>query len=235
MSLHLHDYMDSPVEVEDISYFTIGRGNSRTLVLDAEINEAVALSKFTKLKSDKAIDSNTEELETFFEAETENFIWSAITSDSTSVFESTYWTTFRNESHKPDLKDQKGNIKHVLFKSAHEQIRSFLTLKDGWDGDGSLAPKEEVVKDAIRFLENWSNTSIIPAPELMFYGIVTFQFYCAKGRSLGAIEFNESHRGVYSVLNKNMEFESGYFDASSINEIESAINKILLVLQSNNN
>ena len=235
MSLHTHDYSANSAKVEDILHLIKERENAQTSILDTEINNAVALPKNAELKSEKTIESSTEEQDTFFNDEVENFIWSSITTDSAFGFESTYWIAFRKESRKPDLNNQSDSNQYEHLKSAYEEIKSFLSLEDGWDGEGSVGPKEEPVNDAIRFLDNWSSTSIIPVPELMFYGIVTLQFYCAKGRSLGAIEFNESHRGVYSVLNRSMEFESGYFDSGAIKEIESAINKILLVLQSNDN
>ena len=235
MSTRTNEYLDNTAKVVYTPHLMIDRENVKASIRDADINEIIASFDPVNLGTAKPIENYTEVLETFFDSETENFIWSTITSESLLAHESTHQIGFRSEPRKIARNEQKNSDQHNPLNSAYEKINSFLSLEDGWDGEGSIGPKKETVYDTIRFLDNWSNFSILPKPEVMFYGVSTLQFYCEKGKSLGAIEFNEQHSGVYSVLDKNLEFVSGNFDSSSIDEIKLAISNILTVIQSNDN
>ena len=50
---------------------------------------------------------------------------------------------------------------------------------------------------------------------------------------MGGIDFHENHEGVYSILNSEEKFVTGYFNTDSIDEIILSIMRILLILPIN--
>ena len=121
-----------------------------------------------------------------------------------------------------------------LFQNSLDTIRSeisnFNSFSDGWDGKGSSAPKKEVINDVLLFLNNWSDQSKLPEPELLFDGSIALQFYNENGNSMGGIDFCENHEGVYSILNLEEKFVTGYFNTNSTKETVLSIKKISSLL-----
>ena len=122
------------------------------------------------------------------------------------------------------------NFNLKTLESECKEILSFNTLTDGWDGEGSLGPTKESINDAIAFVNNWSNNSMVPEPEMVFEGVVALQFYDENGDSKGGIEFRKGHLGVYAIFDKNENYETGRFNSSSIFEIKGAVKHIEKVL-----
>ena len=119
-----------------------------------------------------------------------------------------------------------------LRTSVCNEINGFLSIADGWDGEGSCGPKLAVVKDAIKFVENWSfkNPKLEPEPELVFHGAVTLVFYNEERDSRGSIEFRDNHLGIYGVRNEDDKFETGQFNSNSIKDIKKVAKNIERVL-----
>ena len=112
------------------------------------------------------------------------------------------------------------------------EINGFLSYNDGWDGEGSCKPKLGIVKDAIKFIENWSFKSAIPElePELVFHGTVSLVFYDKERDSRGSIEFQDNRLGIYAVRNQDDKFETGIFDSRSITDIKKITKNVERIL-----
>ena len=135
----------------------------------------------------------------------------------------------------PIFESHELNSYQESLKAVCEEICSFNLFSDGWDGDGSLSPTKESISDAILFVNNWTNASIIPEPEMVFEGSVALQFYDKYGDSKGGIEFRKGHLAVFAIFNKDNRYEKGRFNSGSISDIKGAVKQIEEVLMNGTN
>ena len=138
----------------------------------------------------------------------------------------------RRESISIDAGQKKVDPSIELCTSVCNEINDFLSYSDGWDGEGSCGPKSGIVKDTIKFVENWSFKSTILElePELVFHGAVSLVFYDKDRDSRGSIEFQDNHLGIYGVRNQEDKFETGKFDSGSITDIKKVAKNIEKIL-----
>jgi hypothetical protein len=86
------------------------------------------------------------------------------------------------------------------------EVYRYASLSDGWDGDGSLAPKTEHVLAAENFIKKLPKRYPLPSPMLSYTGVLGF--YWDEEQAYADIEFIDKNKvSLYfrSRTDKNIE------------------------------
>ncbi len=111
------------------------------------------------------------------------------------------------------------------------EIRGFGDLVDGWDGEGSLSPDRDAVKDALSVASMWPGTLPLPIADVDVSGSVVLDVIDKNGFSIGGFEFSGTdHSAVISVVSGSKVLVSSELNASNPSEIRKFFNSFYEVL-----
>ena len=94
-------------------------------------------------------------------------------------------------------KDKSGNWINSSSASESElrnELRSYLSLKENWDGEGAKIPTQESVNDALKFLDNRPDNIPLPYPEEGFDGDAGLYWCNRKAQVFAEVTFDGDNK-----------------------------------------
>lgn len=115
--------------------------------------------------------------------------WSLEKKERQSIYSPTHHLIIGSEktSTEPTFTVEPSNAQ-TFEKAVTAELDGYGSLKDGWDGEGSLAPSRSDIERAIAFVD--SLPSAIPLPKPMVSGDGQIGLYWSKGDKYADINFD---------------------------------------------
>lgn len=108
-------------------------------------------------------------------------------------------------------------LTQTFDKAVNAELDGYASLKDGWDGEGSIAPSHHDIARAIAFVD--SLPSAIPLPKPMVSADGQIGLYWSKGEKYADINFDPDD--TMSIYARNSAFtppQESYLDSATLTE-----------------
>lgn len=102
------------------------------------------------------------------------------------------------------------SISHI--DEAMSDIRSFRLLKDNWDGDGALAPKDDMIQSALSILRLWKPKKGILDISITDDGYPVINIMSENEDILGSIDFIGGGKFIFCLIGRGKIEKSGEGD-----------------------
>lgn len=130
---------------------------------------------------------------------------------------------------QPDTTQPTENLTSSILADAFNIIRGFHDIVDGWDGEGSRAPKVEIISDALTLLQNWPESIGAPEPVLEFDGNIALELYTDDGFTSGGVELVGNNEAIYTVVAGQELIKSGVLNTKLQKQIIKTMEDFILL------
>jgi hypothetical protein len=134
--------------------------------------------------------------------------------------------TYGQQSYPSAQVSAFGKVNTGAMIEASQELLSFMSLKNGWDGPGSVAPSKFAISDAYSFLHRLRINNEIPEPTVYADGEVGW--YWVKGNDVVSVVFDGNGRyAFYGVVDgKSVRSPSKEYGNAIPEELYSALGSI---------